>query len=135
MSGLPPRRIRATHKFKQDVDDLRKGHYKKNKRDGDAFADRVASILQALTIDPRPPHSRPEPWPTGMADPAWEFRKIEFKMPGLKGASGQGRLMYLANDKEIIPVWVYTHEEYSQRPAPDDLRELLKSLLSEATSS
>ena len=42
--------------------------------------------------------------------------------------------MYLASDREIVPVWVYTHEEYSQRPPEKDLERLLKDLLSEPTT-
>ena len=89
MSGLPPRQIRAVPKFKRDVDEIRKGHYRKDKKNGDTFVDRVASIAQVLTTDPRPPNSRAEPWPGGMADPSWEFRKIVFQMPGLKGPPGR----------------------------------------------
>lgn len=129
MNGSPIRQIRPVAKFTRDIDKLEKSHYRKNKKDAAAFRERIAGIVAQLAVDPHPVHSREEPWPASVADPGWEFRKIEFPMPGLRGASGEGRLMYLVSDEEIVPCRVYTHEEYTGRPPHDDLMGLLISLL------
>jgi len=52
-------------------------------------------------------------------------------MPGLKGASGQGRLMYLINSiqSSIILVWIYTHEEYEGRPDEKSLEAVLQDAI------
>ncbi|MGK7929050.1 MAG: hypothetical protein AB4290_28080 [Spirulina sp.] len=51
-------------------------------------------------------------------------------MPDLKGASGQGRLMYLVDREkyEIELVWIYTHEEFPKRPSERNLKQILEEI-------
>ena len=60
-----------------------------------------------------------------------EFRKLRFAIPDLRGASGQGRLMYLINSTQhkIILVWIYTHEEFAGRPDDKSLKVSLQDAI------
>ncbi|MBZ8181583.1 hypothetical protein [Oscillatoria salina] len=52
-------------------------------------------------------------------------------MPNLQGASEQGRLIYLVNQNErmIVLVWIYTHEEFAKRPPDKTLKQILQEIL------
>ncbi|MCY7394148.1 MAG: hypothetical protein LH647_22420 [Leptolyngbyaceae cyanobacterium CAN_BIN12] len=52
-------------------------------------------------------------------------------MPGLKGASGQGRLMYLINSAQnlIVLIWIYTHEQFERRPDEKSLEAVLQDAI------
>ena len=57
---------------------------------------------------------------------AWlNLRKLKFTMPGLKGVSGLGRLLYIVDEprKRIYLLWSYTHQEVSKQPPAKDLEE------------
>jgi mRNA-degrading endonuclease YafQ of YafQ-DinJ toxin-antitoxin module len=116
-------------KFERAIKALKKSY--KSKQDGKTFAGVVANIVQGLTIDPRPGDSRLEPWPSNLRSDTWEFRKLVFTLPGRKGASAQGRLMYLVSDslKLLQLVWIYTHEEFQKRPPDKDLKGIMQELL------
>ena len=131
MNGSLIRRIRRLPRFQRDIENLTKSHYRKNKKDRTSFLELVAKIIESLAVDPFPSRSRDEPWPHGSAVGGWQFRKLEFPMPGLRGASGQGRLMYLASQEEVVPFWLYTHEEFSGRPSDSELMLWLRHVLEE----
>lgn len=70
--------------------------------------------------------------PGGLRLPeGWEFRKYYFDMPSLRGASGQGRLMYLVNRSLTLIelVWIYTHNEFEKRPPDKNLKQLIQELI------
>lgn len=48
-----------------------------------------------------------------------------------KGASGQIRIMYLVNKKDLIikPIWIYNHEQFSNRPPDKDIKNVLNESL------
>ena len=48
-----------------------------------------------------------------------------------KGASGQIRLMYLVNSEMFVitPVWIYSHEQFTKRPADADLKSVIREIL------
>lgn len=52
-------------------------------------------------------------------------------MPQLRGAAGQGRLIYLLNTtrKEVTLVWIYTHAEFEKRPPDKSLKRLLREIM------
>jgi len=104
----------------------------KGSKDKQAFQVFIFQLIDNLCSDPRPSNSALEPIPGKMALPKeLEFRKLRFGMLGLKGASGQGRLMYLINSiqSSIILVWIYTHEEYEGRPDEKSLEAVLQDAI------
>lgn len=92
--------------------------------------DQLEKILQGLVDQPRPANSRQEPVPKKLILPPFhEFRKIEFVID--KGAAGQIRLMYLVDiDSQIITsLWIYSHEQFSGRPADKDISKVVREIL------
>jgi mRNA-degrading endonuclease YafQ of YafQ-DinJ toxin-antitoxin module len=131
VSGLPVFRINPSDKFKRSYKELLKRHYKGDKAKV-AFQDCVAQIVKDLSNNPSVDGSFLEPWPGSLGKPEeWEFRKYYFDMPSLRGASGQGRLMYLVNHTQgvIKLVWLYTHSEFPKRPPDKSLKQLLQELM------
>lgn len=107
----------------------------KGSRDQQAFQVFIAQLIDGLCLDPRPSNSAFEPIPGKLALPKeLEFRKLRFAMPNLRGASGQGRLIYLIDSVQnaIVLVWIYTHEEFEGRP---DEKSLTSVLLEAVNSS
>jgi mRNA-degrading endonuclease RelE of RelBE toxin-antitoxin system len=101
-------------------------------KDKQTFQRFIAQLIEHLCINPRPSNSALEPIPGKMSLPqALEFRKLRFAMPNLRGASGQGRLMYLINSeqKAIVLVWIYTHEEFEGRPEEKSLATALQDAI------
>lgn len=106
--------------------------YYKGSREKQAFIAFVFQLIDELCDEPRPSNSAPEPIPGKMGLlQELEFRKLRFAMPGLRGASGQGRLMYLINStqRKIILVWIYTHEEFEGRPDDKSLKVSLQDAI------
>lgn len=104
----------------------------KGSRDKQAFQVFIAQLIDSLSFDPRPSNSVYEPIPGKLALPKeLEFRKLRFAMPNLRGASGEGRLMYLINSVQnsIVLVWIYTHEEFEGRPDEKILRTVLQDAI------
>jgi hypothetical protein len=129
-NGLPAFRILPLPKFERSFKALKKGF--KSKRQGEVLVTMVQEIFASLRANPRHPDSRMEPTPKGVDLPdGGEFRKLLFDMPGLSGASGEGRLMYIVDfqARRIQLVWIYTHEEYKGRPPDKDLRQILQEAL------
>jgi len=52
-------------------------------------------------------------------------------MPGLEGASGLGRLLYIVDEqrKKVHLVWVYTHHEFSKQPPTKDIKKAAKEIV------
>lgn len=48
----------------------------------------------------------------------FDFRKLYFACPTLKGKAGMGRLMYLIDDKnsDVHLPYIYTHQIWPKRP-------------------
>lgn len=98
------------------------------KRDVKMLTEKLIEILEGLTTDQRPQSSRLEPIPKKIdLPPLCEFRKIEFSIA--RGASGQIRLMYLADfeNQSIAALWIYSHKQFSQRPSDKDIGSVIKN--------
>ena len=135
-NGSPRYRVVPSDKFTRALKTLKKSY--KSQRETKVFTDVIGDIVKALTHQPRPDSSRLEPWPANLNSPDdCEFRKLVFSVPGRKGASGEGRLMYLVNDQRLIIqlVWLYTHEEFKKRPPDKDLKTLMRELLDDTENS
>jgi mRNA-degrading endonuclease YafQ of YafQ-DinJ toxin-antitoxin module len=90
----------------------------------------IEQTLEALIEDQYPLNSRQEPLPSKIDLPdEWTFHKLELRFA--RGASGQIRLMYLVNltTCTIKLVWIYSHEQFSKRPADVDLKNVIKEIL------
>jgi mRNA-degrading endonuclease RelE of RelBE toxin-antitoxin system len=127
-------RVQPLPKFERSAKVLKKGF--KSKRQQQQFVDAVTELIRALVQEPRHPDSRLEPIPKGVEVPeGWEFRKLVFDVPGSAGAAGEGRLVYLVNDRDglIKLLWLYTHEEFKGRPPDKDLKQVLQEGLEEDT--
>ena len=123
MTGLIPFSIEEYENFKRSFKKLRKVH-------GDAFIEFIVEVLEDLIVDQYPPNSRQEPLPGKIDLPeGWTFHKLELRFA--KGASGQIRLMYLVNSEICVikPVWIYSHEQFTKRPADVDLKSVIKEIL------
>lgn len=104
----------------------------KGSREKQAFIAFVFQLIDELCNEPHPSNSAFEPIPGKIAlSEELEFRKLRFAIPGLRGASGQGRLMYLINSTQhkIILVWIYTHEEFEGRPDDKSLKVSLQDAI------
>lgn len=111
-------------------------HYKKDPAGQEELRIYLASIADLFcTYPPKADASaRFEPWPKGFTEEtqsSWEFWKIRFSMPRLRGAKGQGRLMLLLSRQEklILLVWLYTHEDFEGRPPEKSLFQYLREAL------
>ena len=94
------------------------------------FIQFISDKLKELLTNPYPPDSRYEPLPKKVIIPnKWTFYKLAFKYE--KGASGQIRIMYLVNEKDLIikPIWIYTHEQFSKRPPDKDIKNVINESL------
>ena len=124
MTGSTPFSIEDTDNFKRSFKKLAKVHKNSN------FVELVAKTLEDLIEDQYPINSRNEPLPGKIQLPEeWTFHKLELWVS--KGASGQVRLMYLVNATTcmIRLVWIYSHEQFTKRPADADLRSVLREIL------
>jgi hypothetical protein len=132
-NGSPSFRIDSRPKFDRSFKALKKGF--KSKRQEQQFVAAVTALVEALAEQPRPPESRLEPMPKGVAIPAGgEFRKLVFAVPGTAGAAGEGRLMYFVHEADgvIQLFWIYTHEEFKGRPPEKELKQILREALESA---
>jgi hypothetical protein len=127
VTGSNPFSIEKTDYFEFSFRKLAKSTAKGLKRD---LVDKVDEIIQSLLEEARPSFSRQEPCPKKVnLPPLCEFRKIELTIS--KGASGQIRLMYLADfsARIIKPIWIYSHEQFSKRPPDSDLTDVIRQIL------
>jgi mRNA-degrading endonuclease YafQ of YafQ-DinJ toxin-antitoxin module len=123
VTGLSPFSIEKSENFQRSFRKLSKAYNK-------GFVGIVVNLLEALLDDPYPSNSRDEPLPSKMKLPeGWTFHKLELRVS--KGASGQIRLMYLVNESAavIIPLWIYSHEQFVKRPADKELRNAIQEAL------
>lgn len=123
MTGSTPFSIEESHSFKRSFKKLAKVH-KEN------FVELMAKTLEDLIDDQYPNNSRNEPLPGKIQLPeGWTFHKLELWVS--KGASGQIRLMYLVNAETctIKLVWIYSHEQFTKRPADVDLKNVIREVL------
>lgn len=124
-------RINPSDKFKRSYKELLKRHYKGEKAKK-VFQDCIAQIIKNLSSNPLMPNSFAEGWPGSLSKPEeWEFRKYYFDMPNLRGAAGEGRLMYLVDRTQSVIelAWIYTHSEFPKRPPDKNLKQLLAELM------
>lgn len=112
---------------------LVKKHYRKNHQARQQFEDLLEGFLEQMRSSPRVPDTvgHPEPWPRGVAQEGFELWKMHFAMPGIRGAAGEGRLVYLISEENraVYLVWIYTHDEFSKRPPEKEMGRLLKSVM------
>lgn len=123
MTGSTPFSIESSENFKRSFKKLAKVH-------GNRFVELVTEILEDLTEDQYPINSRNEPLPGKIQlTEGWTFHKLEFRIS--KGASGQIRLMYLVNTTACVIrlVWIYSHEQFTKRPADRDLKSVIQEIL------
>jgi mRNA-degrading endonuclease YafQ of YafQ-DinJ toxin-antitoxin module len=123
VTGSTPFSIEESENFKRSFKKLAKIH-------GVGFVELVAEILEDLIEDQYPTNSRNEPLPGKIQlTEGWTFHKLEFRIS--KGASGQIRLMYLVNPTACIIrlVWIYSHDQFTKRPADRDLKSVINEIL------
>jgi hypothetical protein len=117
-------------KFRVTYRAVLKTHYSLDPIARDKFEELVGSFWQNLQIRPRKiVGASPEPWPPGKqtSRQGFDFYKFRFSMPGLIKSAKLGRIMYLVHDRSatVRLVWIYTHDEFSNRPADADLKPAL----------
>jgi hypothetical protein len=135
VTGSSTFRIKLSDKFQRTFQELLKRHYK-GSRVKQAFKEFLAQVVQDLSNNFSLQGSFAEALPGGLRlSEEWEFRKYYFDMPSLRGASKQGRLMYLVNRSQgfIWLLWMYTHSGYEKRPPDKSLKQLLQELIESST--
>lgn len=123
MTGSNPFSVKPSDNFNRSFKKLGKTY-------GATFTDKVEEVLEELIDESYPTISRNEPLPSNLKLPeGWTFHKIAFKHS--KGASGQIRLMYLVNGSslQIKLLWIYTHEQFTGRPADKNLKSTIREIL------
>lgn len=127
-TGSKPYKIKPSRKFLKSFKDLKKRYYKGIKAQ-EAFTQTIKQITDHLSDDPFLAQLEPLPGKLELSE-TYEFRKYRFKMPNLKGASGQGRLMFLVDHDqcEIVLIWLYTHQEFAKRPPDQQLKQSLEEM-------
>jgi hypothetical protein len=116
--------------FRATYEQTLRTHYSVNAIARNKFEDLIATFWQTLQIAPRKvAGASPEPWPPGKqtSRQGFDFYKFRFSMPELRGAAKLGRIMYLVHNRSatVRLVWIYTHDEFSGRPADADLKPAL----------
>ncbi len=133
MTGSDVYQTKPLSNFETSYRKLVKKHYRKNHQAREEFIDLVGGFLRLMRSSPRLPHAvgHLEPWPPGTAEKGFELWKMHFDMPGIKGAAGEGRLVYLIAEEEriVYPIWIYTHDEFDKRPPEREMGRLLKSAM------
>lgn len=102
----------------------------KSKSQQQEFIQFISDKLKELLKNPYPLDSRQESLPKKVILPnKCTFHKLAFKYEN--GASGQIRIMYLVNEKDLIikPIWIYTHEQFSKRPPDKDIKNVINESL------
>ena len=133
MNGSEQFHIKLSNNFERTQQKLIRDRYRKNQAGVVKFVELIQKFIKFLSIDPRPrpPLGHLEPWPQGSSRDGLELWKLEFKMPQLRGAAEQGRLIYLLDitKKEVVLVWIYTHAEFEKRPPDKNLKHLLLEIM------
>ncbi|EGK87513.1 hypothetical protein D0A34_05970 [Microcoleus vaginatus PCC 9802] len=133
MNGSEQFHIKLSKNFDKTQQKLIRDRYRKNQAGLVKFVELIQKFIKFLSIDPRPrpPLGHLEPWPKGSSRDGLELWKLEFKMPQLRGAAEQGRLIYLLDitKKEVVLVWIYTHAEFEKRPPDQNLKRLLLEIM------
>jgi hypothetical protein len=131
--------IELSENFEKSYQKLIRDRYRKNRTAASEFSKLIEQFINIISVNPRPrpPFGHLEPWPKGSSYTEWELWKLEFKMPQLRGAVGQGRLIYLLNStaKKIVIVWIYTHAEFEKRPPEKNLKRLLQEVIESSVIS
>lgn len=139
MNGSGEFQIKLSENFERSYQNLIRDRYRKNTAAATEFNKLIQQFIIILAVNPRPrpPLGHLEPWPKGTHYSGWELWKLEFKMPQLRGAAGQGRLIYLLNAtvKELVIVWIYTHAEFEKRPPEQSLKRLLLEIMESSAIS
>jgi hypothetical protein len=133
VNGSEQFHIKLSNNFERTQQKLIRDRYRKNQAGLVNFVELIEKIIKILSLDPRPrpPLGHLEPWPQGSSRDGLELWKLEFKMPQLRGAAEQGRLIYLLDitKKEVVLLWIYTHAEFEKRPPDNNLKRLLREIM------
>jgi hypothetical protein len=124
VTGSPESRLRRTETFERSLQQLIRSHYKKNKGGLKDFLELLTKKLGALAVGSPLSNTSLEPWPAQTFAEGWQLWKHYFSMPGLSGAAGEGRLIFLmrSDKSSVLPLWVYTHKDFSGRPPDSELK-------------
>ena len=131
MTGSTPFLLEKIENFEETFRKLGK-----SKAYDKTFTEKIGRVLESLLHDPYPKDSRKEPLPSKTKLPdGCSLHKLKIKVG--RGNSGQVRLIYLVNETKftILPLWLYSHEQFKKRPPDKDLREVINNELFKIPSS
>lgn len=116
MSGANNFAIRHATKYETTYSNIFRTHYPQDQKDADDFERLLGEIEEELVEEPHVHNATQMAWPRGASKAGCDLYKLRFVMPGLKGASRLGRLLYLVDrtNREIHFLWIYTHQEYKR---------------------
>lgn len=119
--------IRRLGKFERSYGYIIKSHYRKDAKGRKEFEQQVECLIDKIeAASCLPMVSKPEPFPGNSAEPDFEFRKIRFRLPRLKGAAAVGRLLFIVcpSKRIVCLMWIYTHEEFQEPKGRPPVKEL-----------
>lgn len=134
MDGYEAYQIKPLIRFEKSFADIIKAHYRKDKKARNAFEELIESYIIQIQDNPTSDDiSDKEAFPKGSYESEFEFRKIRFNCPGLRGQAKYGRFMYVVYKPKrlVYLMWIYTHAEFGQkntRPPDEFLKEELKTI-------
>ncbi len=132
MDGSRVYQIKHWKKFETTYTKLIKNHYKKDSKSRDLFQKQIGFLISQISLSPYLISlADDEGFPKGSYREGYSFKKIRFRMPGLRGSAALGRLMYLVSDVDctVFLFWIYTHAEYPKRPPDIELGQELVSIM------
>ncbi len=125
-------KVTYTESFKKSFQKILKEHYRKKEKDKKKLERIFNQILCSFQSSCFPRSNlwkaKPEPSPKKSLKNCQRLAKVYFNLPGLRGASKEGRLLYLIDKekKEIKLLYCYTHEEFAKRPPDGFIKKLIK---------
>jgi hypothetical protein len=125
--------VKLLDSFNRTYQQIIKKHYKVDDKSREELEELFGSLVTFLSKTPKiqPPRGRMEPWPKKTFEEGWLLWKLDIPMPGLTGAVGQGRIMYLIHEgsRTVQLFWIYTHADYATRPPDDEIKRILRAAM------
>jgi hypothetical protein len=132
VSDIDKYSIRRSNSYERHLTSLLKTHYKTDKKSREQFRKLLDDrLFPQLASDPLALGVQ-ESWPANTHQEGWDLRKERYKMPGLRGKSSKGRLIFLVDleNRVSIPLIIYTHKEYPDRPGERELKNMIEGEMS-----
>ena len=130
MSGSKVYSVKQTPKFERSLRELIRSAFPKSDPP-ERLMHGLGVIFDLLQSDPRhEAFCRPEPAKHLGVPAGCELWKVRFDLPGVRGALGAARFVYLICEerREVILVWAYSHKQFAKRPPHKDMKKAIREI-------